>query len=211
MLFHLRRHGRTFGVDMDYEAAGYCRERGLTTIAQASAAALPYAAETFDLVTMLDVLEHIPDDAGALAEAMRVLRPGGLLMLAVPAYRFLWGAQDEVSRHVRRYTVPELGARMKAANFAVRRLTYFNTALFPPIAALRLLRRFIPATRSDESDFHAPAPGPINALLAAIFGSEAALVARHDLPFGVSILGLAEKRASVADAARAKSLVSSAD
>ena len=196
---------------MDYEAAGYCRERGLTTIAQASAAALPYAAETFDLVTMLDVLEHIPDDAGALAEAMRVLRPGGLLMLAVPAYRFLWGAQDEVSRHVRRYTVPELGARMKAANFAVRRLTYFNTALFPPIAALRLLRRFIPATRSDESDFHAPAPGPINGLLAAIFGSEAALVARHDLPFGVSILGLAEKRASVADAARAKSLVSSAD
>ena len=72
MLFHFRRYGRTFGVDMDHEAAGYCQERGLGTIAQASATHLPFADGTFDLVTMLDVLEHIQDDARALAEASRV-------------------------------------------------------------------------------------------------------------------------------------------
>jgi ubiquinone/menaquinone biosynthesis C-methylase UbiE len=193
MLMHLRRYGRTYGVDMDHEAVGYCRERGLDTVVQASAGNLPFADGTFDLVTMLDVLEHIVDEGGALTEVRRVVRPGGLLMVAVPAYRFLWGAQDEVSQHQRRYTARHLKEQINAAGLEIRRLTHFNSFLFPPIAAIRLVRRAVPHARSHESDFNFPAPGPLNAVLASIFGFESAIVPRANLPFGVSILCLAEK------------------
>lgn len=195
MLLHLQRYGRTFGVDMDHEAVGFCTERGLHTVAQATAGNLPFADGSFDLVTMLDVLEHIPDQDAALADVSRVIRPGGFLLVAVPAYKFLWGAQDEVSQHQRRYTAPQLKGRVASAGFDVRRLSYFNTVLFPPIAAIRLFRRAVPQAQSTESDFNFPAPGPLNAVLGGIFGAESALVARASLPFGVSILCLAQKRA----------------
>ena len=193
MVIHLRRYGCTYGVDVDHEAAGYCQERGIDTVVQATAGNLPYADGTFDLVTMLDVLEHIADDRGALLEVARVLRPGGLLAVAVPAYRFLWGAQDEVSEHLRRYTASESRDRVEAAGLRVKRLTYFNTLLFPPIALVRLARRLLPRPKTVQSDFNVPAPGPMNASLAAVFAWESALVGRANLPFGVSILCLAGK------------------
>lgn len=193
MLIHLKRYGSTFGVDMDHEAVKFCNERNLQTVAQATAGNLPFAEDAFDLLTMLDVLEHIPDQDGALAEANRVIRPGGFLMVAVPAYQFLWGAQDEVSQHRRRYTAQQLNSRIADAGLRVRRLTYFNTVLFPPIAAIRLFRRAVPKARSTVSDFNFPAPGPLNAVLGGIFGSESAILARINMPFGVSILCLAQK------------------
>lgn len=195
MLIHLERYGCTYGVDMDREAVEFCKERDLHTVAQATAQDLPFEDGLFDLVTFLDVLEHIPDQDSALIEARRVIRPGGFLMVAVPAYQFLWGAQDEVSQHQRRYTAGRLKERIDSAGLEVRRLTYFNTVLFPPIAAIRLLRRAVPQARSTESDFNFPAPGPLNAVLGAVFGSESAIVARANMPFGVSILCLAEKPA----------------
>jgi len=193
MLQHLRRYGQVYGVDMDHEAVGYCNERNLNTVTQASAGQLPFGDASFDLVTMLDVLEHIKDENSALADASRVLRPGGLLMLAVPAYGFLWGAQDVISQHQRRYSARRLKTVVDAAGLHIMRLTHFNTALFPPIATIRLIRRAIPQTRSSHSDFSVPAPGPINALLGKVFGFESEVLARTDLPFGVSILCLAVK------------------
>ena len=193
MVIHLRRYGCTFGVDVDHEAAGYCQERGIDTVVQAVAGHLPYADGAFELVTMLDVLEHIPDDHSALKEVARVAKPGGIVAIAVPAFRFLWGRQDEVSEHQRRYTARQLRAVVESAGLRVKRLTYFNTALFPPIALVRLARRVLPRPKTVQSDFNVPAPGPMNASLAAVFGLESALVARTNLPFGVSILCLAEK------------------
>jgi SAM-dependent methyltransferase len=193
MVTHLARYGRVYGVDMDHEAVGYCYERDLHTVVQAAAGHLPFPDATFDLVTMLDVLEHIEDERNTLDEVSRVLRPGGVLTVAVPAYRFLWGAQDDVSQHRRRYSAKQLADRMLSAGLRVKRLTYFNTTLFPPIAAIRLFRRAVPQARSTESDFTFPTPGPMNRLLATVFGLESAVVARTDLPFGVSILCLAEK------------------
>jgi SAM-dependent methyltransferase len=193
MVRHLSRYGRAEGIDADSEAIRFCRERGIERVRHVASLPLPFDEDTFVLVTALDVLEHIDDDAAMLAEIHRVLSPGGKLLVSVPAYRFLWGPQDVISEHKRRYVARELEARLAGAGFELQRLSYFNTFLFPPIAAIRLLR--ISRIRKHElrSDFELTKPGRINALLARLFALEAPLLERLDLPFGVSILGLAFK------------------
>jgi SAM-dependent methyltransferase len=191
MLLHLARYGSVQGVDADEEAVRFCRQRGIEYVQRAEVP-LPFEPEAFDLVTLLDVLEHVDDDRGMLRELNRVLRPGGMLLLTVPAYRFLWGPQDEVSRHRRRYVAREIEERATEAGFQLRRLSYFNTLLFPGIAAIRLLR---PRRRGEDlrSDFALTRPGRLNDLLGRVFALEASLLERIDLPFGVSILALAVK------------------
>jgi hypothetical protein len=128
-----------------------------------------------------------------------VLRPGGQLLMTVPAHRFLWGDQDEVNMHKRRYVAAEIRERLTATGFQVRRVSYMNAFMFPPIAAIRLLRRLEHRLRprtTQESDFRYPAPRPVNFLLATIFGAEAPIVRRINLPIGVSILALASKSAA---------------
>jgi SAM-dependent methyltransferase len=191
MLTHLARFGHARGVDMDLEAVGYCHDRGLQDVTQSGAGSLPFDKDSFDLVTALDVVEHIDDDLGALREMRRVLKPGGLLLLTVPAYRFLWGRQDDINLHKRRYTARDLRNRLQAAGFDVQRLTYMNSILFPAIAAIRLVRHVLPEPPKLESDFAFPAPQPLNVVLSAIFGSERYVLTRFDIPFGVSIMALA--------------------
>ena len=193
MLTYLARFGNAEGVDIDTEAIEYCRARGLTQVSQSAADSLPFASDTFDLVTALDVVEHIDDDLGVLREVRRVLRPGGQLLLTVPAYRFLWGRQDEINLHKRRYVAPEVRERLQSAGFTVRRLSYMNAILFPAIAAVRLVRHVLPEPAELESDFAFPAPRPLNGLLSRVFGTERYLLNRFNLPFGVSILALAQK------------------
>ena len=192
MLRHLARYGVVEGVDADEEAVRFCRERGLEHVQRADVP-LPFEEGAFDLITMLDVLEHVDDDTGMLADLHRVLRPGGVLLITVPAFRCLWGRQDEISHHKRRYRARELRRRAADAGFALRRLSYFNTLLFPGIAAIRLLRRARPAPAELQSDFELTRPGRLNDLLGRVFALEGPVVERTSLPFGVSILALAEK------------------
>ena len=193
MLTHLARFGAARGADMDLEAVGYCHDRGLQQVTQSRADSLPFEKDTFDLVTALDVVEHIDDDLGALREMRRVIKPGGLLLLTVPAYRFLWGRQDDINLHKRRYVARELRNRLQTAGFEVERLTYMNSILFPAIAAIRLVRHILPDPPKLESDFAFPAPQPLNVLLGAVFGSERYALTRFDIPFGVSIMALARR------------------
>ena len=153
MLAHLRRFGDAQGVDADQRAVGFCRARGEERVQLLESQTLPFPDDTFDLVTALDVLEHIEDDGAAMQEVARVLRPGGTLLATVPSYGWMWGAQDEISHHFRRYTAPQLRNLLKQAPFESRRLTYFNTILFPPIAAIRLARRLRPGEAVPRSDF----------------------------------------------------------
>src|SRR5712691_3232824 len=104
----LAEFGAAEGVDVSTEALDFCRARGLAEVKQGEAESLPFEDASFDLVTGLDVVEHLDDDIAGLSEMRRVLRPEGRAVLFVPAFMFLWGVQDDISHHRRRYTRAEL-------------------------------------------------------------------------------------------------------
>lgn len=196
MLEYLEPFGDVQAVEFEEEAVRFSHLRGATGVRLYDGNTLPFEDSSFDVVTSFDVIEHVEDDATIVAEMHRVLRPGGLLVVTVPAYPFLWGRQDEISHHYRRYVRSGLKARLTGAGFDLERVSYFNTLLFPGIAAIRLLRRGEGQTDGEEvsSDFEMTGEGLVNRMLARLFASEAALVARRDLPFGVSLIAVARRR-----------------
>ena len=191
MLSYLRQFGDAEGVDADERAVAFCRARGEDRVRRLESERLPFADASVDLITALDVLEHIEDDRATLREIRRVLRPGGTLLATVPAYRWMWGAQDEISHHFRRYDIADLRRKIPEAGLDLRRITHFNSILFLPIALIRLARRLRPARGELRSDFELTQEGATNRLLGRAFSSEARWLRRRSLPFGVSILILA--------------------
>ena len=185
----LRRYGSVQGMEISEEAVKYNRERGRDVIL-GSIEQMPFPDNTFDLALALDVIEHIPDDLQALQKLFQILRPGGSLLVTVPALRILWSAHDVANGHYRRYTLGELCGRVETAGFEVVTATYFNTLLLPPILALRWFRRVRP--KSTTSDL-AEVPWPLNAILTEIFSLEKLAIGRIKLPFGVSALCFARK------------------
>lgn len=186
----LAQYGDAEGVDISSDALNFCRARGLERVRQGAAEVLPYEDESFDLVTALDVVEHLDDDVAGLREMRRVLKPGGRALLFVPAFMFLWGVQDDVSNHRRRYTLKDLKRTVRAAGFEVERATYANITFFAPILAGRLLMRATGLRPASENNINVSA---LNGLLGRIFGAESALLNRLNLPFGVSALCVARR------------------
>jgi SAM-dependent methyltransferase len=186
----LSRFGRAEGVDISSEAVDYCRARGLDNVRQGAVETLPYEDESLDLVTGLDVVEHLDDDVAGLRETRRVLRPGGRLLMFVPAFMFLWGVQDEVSHHRRRYTLPELKRKVRAAGLEVQRATYANITFFLPILMGRALMRVTGWRPASENNIN---PGALNGLLGRILGTETWWLRRLNFPFGVSIICVAKR------------------
>jgi SAM-dependent methyltransferase len=173
--------GPATGADPSREAVEFCRERGLERVVQAGVEALPFDDASFDLVLATDVLEHVDDDAAALRELRRVAAPGGALVATVPAYRWLWSAQDVALHHRRRYARRELVERARAAGWEPHVATHFNTLLLPAVVAGRALRRGRPGELEAT-------PGWLDAPLSLPMRAEAKLIARGGrLPAGVSI------------------------
>jgi 2-polyprenyl-3-methyl-5-hydroxy-6-metoxy-1,4-benzoquinol methylase len=191
MLAYLREFGTVTGVDPSPDAVAYAAAQAGADVRFGTLPdGLPFTAqEKFDVITLLDVLEHVEADQESLRTLRTLLKPGGLLIVTVPAFRFLWTNHDVVNEHKRRYRRAELAQRLTAADFTVRTLTYFNTALFPPIAAIRVVRRLAGATETgaDLGD----TPAPINAALRTIFSAERHAIGRVRLPFGVSLIAAA--------------------
>src|SRR6266849_5169106 len=142
------------GVDVSAEALEFCRARGLGRVRQGAAESLPYEDAQFDLVTGLDVVEHLDDDVAGLSEMFRVLRPGGRALLFVPAFMFLWGVQDDVSHHRRRYTLAVLKERLGAAGLTVERASYANITFFGPILLGRFIMRVTGLRPASENNIN---------------------------------------------------------
>jgi SAM-dependent methyltransferase len=197
MLRFLADYGDAIGMDLSIEAIRFARQRCDLPMVVGDVGHIPLRAGAVDLVTAFDIIEHVEDDAAALGDLVRVCRPGGHLLLTVPAFPFLWGNQDVVSHHRRRYTLRALRARVEEAGLRIHTLTYFNALLFPAVAAVRLGRRLRGGTPAGpvRSDFTMTRPGLVNDLLTAVFAAEGPLVTRWRLPVGVSLLCLAQRDA----------------
>jgi SAM-dependent methyltransferase len=186
----LSAFGEAEGVDVAAEALSFCRSRGLCSVKQGEAENLPYEDSTFDLVTGLDVVEHLDDDLAGLREMYRVLRPGGRILLFVPAFMFLWGVQDDISHHRRRYTLPEIIDVVRRAGFDVDRATYVNITFFGPILLGRVLMRLTGFRPESENNLTV---GFLNGFLGKIFAAEALLLKSLNFPFGVSAICVAQR------------------
>jgi SAM-dependent methyltransferase len=186
----LSRFGAAEGVDVSVAALDFCRARGLAEVQQGAAESLPYEDAAFDLVTGLDVVEHLDDDIAGLKEMRRVLRPSGRAVLFVPAFMFLWGVQDDISHHRRRYTLPDLKRKLREAGLTVERATYANLTFFAPILIGRLLMRLVGWRPASENNITISA---LNGLLGRIFSVESWWLRRLNFPFGVSIVCVAKR------------------
>ncbi len=192
-LVMLSRFGEAEGVDVSPDALAFCRARGLQNVRLGAAEELPFEDGTFDLVTAFDVIEHMDDDVAGLREMHRVLRPDGRILLFVPTFMSLWGVQDEVSNHRRRYRLPELRQVVTEAGFEIERATYANITFFVPIFLVRKLMRLTGLRTATENSINVPA---LNRLFGSLLGAESSVLRHFNLPFGVSGLCVARVKDS---------------
>jgi len=139
----LAAYGKAEGVDISPQAVDFCHERGLNSVKLGAIEQLPYENDSFELVTALDVIEHLDDDIAGLREMRRVLRRDGRILVFVPAFMFLWGVQDDVSNHRRRYTLPRLLKAVEEAGFSVEWSSYANISFFLPVLVVRSVMRWL--------------------------------------------------------------------
>lgn len=194
VLADLGKRAEAFGFDIAREALEFCRGRGLTRLIRGSVSRIPFADAAFDGVVSLDVLYHraVVDDQVALAEMARVVRPGGFIILNLPAHDWLRGAHDVVIHTARRYTKARIRDLARGAGVEVARLSYYNAALFPAVVLLRSLVRRPKEAASDVR----PAPKLVNAVLSFVLGCEAAVIPHCSLPFGLSLFVVLRKPSS---------------
>jgi SAM-dependent methyltransferase len=189
----LSRFGQVVGIDLAWEALEPAGDRGLTRLARASIERLPFRTASFDAVTSFEVVYHlgVSSDMCALEEIRRVLKPGGLFLLRVPAHDWLRGEHDRLVHTRHRYSRAEVRRKLEDAAFKVEQLSWANTVLFPPAVAKRLIERFTLDSAGGEPDLWQP-PGVINALLESAVAVESLAIPRRlPLPFGLSVLAVA--------------------
>lgn len=178
------------GLDFSADAIRFCAEKGLGQVRQGDIRSLPFDDHSFDLVLATDIVEHVDEDALAISEILRVTRPGGYVLFTVPAFQSLWGLQDDVSHHKRRYRRSHFNRLLQDAGFSVERSYYFNFFLFAPIWLARQLIRRTGASIKSENDLNNPV---INGVLGAVFEIDCRLAPFLNVPFGVSIFSLARR------------------
>jgi SAM-dependent methyltransferase len=191
MLNALENIGQPFGMDMSDEAINFSKEIFKGRVEKGVLPdQIPYEEDFFDLITVLDVIEHVDRDIDSLKAIRSRLVSGGKAVITVPAYMFLWSSFDELNEHKRRYTLSELNSKLVQAGFTVEKISYFNTLLFPAVFVVRMLNNLL--KRDGASDVDMPSR-PLNYILEKIFGIEKYLLRFVSLPFGVSILAVVRK------------------
>lgn len=188
-LVMLSSFGRLQAMELDETSRCIASDLGVCTVVPGGLPdPVPFHNRSFDLVCLLDVLEHIEEDEAALSRASQLLKPSGRILVTVPAYSWLWSAHDKSHHHYRRYTAGRLRQRAEGAGMVVIRLGYFNTFLFPIVAGKRILGH---VTGDSKKGSDASLPSPLlNALLTKIFGLERHFVRSRLFPFGTSVMAV---------------------
>lgn len=190
----LEEFGRVHGTDMSQEALTLSRERGHSRLARCRIENLCFADDAFDAITALDMLEHVDDDLGGMKELYRVCKPGGTLLVTVPAYGFLWSEHDEALHHRRRYTASELRNKLSVSGFEVERISYFISFLFFPVLAMRFWQNLFKRSVSPKTDL-VLLPAFVNQCLIWLLAFERWMTRFINFPVGVSIICTARKPA----------------
>jgi SAM-dependent methyltransferase len=177
-------------VDMSPLALDYCRKRGLGRLVMGDAQRLPIKSGSVDAVIGLDIYEHLPDDEAAFAETFRILKPGGILVMSVPAFKSLWGPHDVALMHFRRYRRLELGEKLRKVGFAIRRLGYSVFFLFPVVVTVRFFER---RHKGPAKANLVAVPKAVNAGLIGLQKLEASVISMVSLPWGSSVVAVARK------------------
>lgn len=193
MLGPLSAYGQVTGLDISQDYIAFCRSRGYARVLTASGYELPFQDQSFDLVAMFDVIEHIPDDARVLAEVQRVLKPDGRIFISVPAYQFLFSQNDRIAHHCRRYTAGRLRQLLTGVGLKPTKISYFNTFLFPlilPAVLVLKLKEKLLGLPDGQTNLSHRFAGPLNHIFAWIMGSERFLLKQIEFPFGHSLVAL---------------------
>ncbi|MBK7392226.1 MAG: class I SAM-dependent methyltransferase [Chloracidobacterium sp.] len=185
----LSQYGESEGVDVSDDALEFCRRKGLK-VQKGLAETLPYADESFELTTALDVVEHLDDDIAGLKEMFRVTKRGGYSLIFVPAFMWLWGVQDDISNHRIRYTKRQIVERLETAGYTVERATYANWTFFAPILAGRTIMKLTGIKPESENNITISG---LNGPLGKLFGAERFWLKHFNFPLGVSIVVVARK------------------
>lgn len=184
----LRRFGKVDGVEVDPAAREIAAARLGQPILDAPLPGLPGIADgAYDLIAILDVIEHVEEDVAGMRALVAKLRPGGKILITVPAFPFMWSAHDVVNHHKRRYTKRTLRALVGEAGLKLEMMSWFNSLLFPLAATARLAGK---VTGKEDSDDKLP-PKPVNTLFEWTFGLERYALGRLPFPPGVSLVAIA--------------------
>lgn len=184
--------GEVLGLDISTEALNYCRLKGNRNLLRGDAAILPFPDNTFEVIIALDILEHMEKDADTIKEFFRVCRPGGHLLLTVPALMFLWSKHDVALHHKRRYARKQLKGLLALNGFHVEKISFWNFTILPPAAMYRLLGNLKPAKEARSDDLKVP--GPINSILKLVLFIENSLILKGiNLPWGITLFALGRK------------------
>lgn len=202
MLEELRGHGfkaaQLYGVDISEKAIANCHDNGFENAFAMDAHNITLDKNSFDLIIASDCLEHLERDEEALTNWYGLLKPGGRMIIFVPAYQFLWSHHDDVNLHYRRYTNSGLSEKLRRNGFKIEKSGYWNFLLFFPIAAVRLLSNMVKSksTQPQEGDMDGDLAMPqpiVNSLFGGIISMENKLIPGLRFPFGISTFCVVSK------------------
>jgi dolichyl-phosphate beta-glucosyltransferase len=187
------KFGNAFGIDISPQAIQFCRKRNLKTLVRGSLEQIGFKGNTFDLITCLDVLEHIVDPPRILGELKRTLKDDGKMIISVPAFRFLWSRHDEALSHLRRYTKEDLRLELQDAGFRIEKMGYFFFVSFFIVAPIRIIRKFLSAESRSKSDTTTLPPRLLNEFLKILLSLEMKITDYFSLPLGTTLYAVVSK------------------
>jgi dolichyl-phosphate beta-glucosyltransferase len=190
--------GEAFGIDVSDKAIEFCKQRGLRQVSQCPVESINFEDKAFDIITCIDVLEHVTNPIKALLEINRVLKDSGRAIITVPAFRIIWSQHDEALCHLRRYEKRSLLSDLSEAGLRIDKISYFFFTSFFVVAPIRIIRRLLIAKpKKTHSDTTTLPPKLINEFLKFLFNLEMKFSLKFSLPFGTTLYAVVSKEVNL--------------